>query len=136
MFVCHDGLFWKAFILKGGNPFSMKSSQKIERIEKAVGYSLLIVGLVLIVLPACLALWMFQSGTQIPQLVPTGVGETTEFTTAIAIFSNMCLAAFIFIILVWAGSILSSRGVAMVKDVKLKLVRKSLDEANEAVSKE
>jgi len=43
---------------------------------------------------------------------------------------------FIFIIIVWAGSIISSRGVTMIKDVKLKLVRKSPSEVAEAVKKE
>jgi hypothetical protein len=52
-----------------------------------------------------------------------------------AIFSNVCLIFFIFIIMVWAGSILSSRGVTMIKDVKLKLVRKGLQEAAEAAEK-
>jgi hypothetical protein len=114
----------------------MKSPQRVEQIEKTAGYALLVVGLILIILPACLALWVFLSGTRIPQLIPAQAAQATEFTTAVAIFSNVCLVAFVFIIMVWAGSILTSRGVAMVKDVKLKLVRKSVDEATETVSKD
>jgi hypothetical protein len=37
---------------------------------------------------------------------------------------------------VWAGSSASTRCVTLVKDVKLKLVKKSLDEATDAINKE
>ena len=95
--------------------------------EKITGYILLVIGLILIIIPALLAFWMFLSGAQIPQLVPTG--ETNESIKSMVILSNVCLVFFIFIIMVWAGSIISSRGVTLIKDVKLKLVGKSLREA-------
>jgi hypothetical protein len=47
-------------------------------------------------------------------------------------FSNVCLIFFIFIVMVWAGSIISSRGLTLIKEVKLKLVGKSVREAAEA----
>jgi sterol desaturase/sphingolipid hydroxylase (fatty acid hydroxylase superfamily) len=105
-----------------------------KKAEKITGYMLLVIGLILIIVPALLALWMFLSGAQIPQLVvPTG--ETNESTKSIVIFSNVCLIFFIFIIIVWAGSIISSRGLTLIKDVKLKLVGKSLREAAEVAEK-
>jgi hypothetical protein len=105
-----------------------------KKAEKITGYILLVIGLILIIVPALLALWMFLSGAQIPQLVvPTG--ETNESTKSIVIFSNVCLIFFIFIIIVWAGSIISSRGLTLIKDVKLKLVGKSLQEAAEVAEK-
>lgn len=106
-----------------------------EKAEKITGYTLLVIGLILIIVPALLAFWMFLSGAQIPQLVPVPTGETSEYIKSMVIFSNVCLIFFIFIIMVWAGSIISSRGLTLIKDVKLKLVGKSLREAAEAAEK-
>jgi hypothetical protein len=103
--------------------------------EKIAGYTALVIGLILIIVPALLAFWMFLSGAQIPQLVPVPTGETNEIIKSIVVFSNVCLGFFIFIIMVWAGSIISSRGVTLIKDVKLKLVGKSLREAAETAEK-
>ncbi len=114
----------------------MKPQEKAWKVEKTAGYLLLAVGLIFIILPACLALWVFLNGAQVPQLVPVPAAQEAELTKAIATFSNVCLIFFIFIIMVWAGSIVSTRGVTLVKDVKLKLVKKSLDEATDAISKE
>jgi hypothetical protein len=91
--------------------------------------------LILIIVPALLAFWVFLSGTQIPQLVPLPTGETSENIKSIVIFSNACVVFFIFAIIVWAGSIISSRGLTLIKDVKLKLVGRSLREAAEAAEK-
>jgi len=114
----------------------MKPQEKAWRIEKIAGYLLLTVGLIFIILPACLALWIFLNGAQVPQLVPVPATQEAEFTKAMATFSNVCLIFFIFIVMVWAGSIVSTRGVTLVKDVKLKLVKKSLDEATDAIKQE
>jgi hypothetical protein len=37
--------------------------------------------------------------------------------------------------MVWAGSIVTSRGVTMIKDVRLKLARRSLKEAADTIEK-
>jgi len=113
----------------------MHPEKKAEKIEKTTGYALLIIGLIFIIIPALLALSMFLSGSQIPQFVPTPTGETDGFVKAVTTFSNVCVLFFIFIIMVWTGSILTSRGVNIIKDVKLKLVKKSLREATETAEK-
>jgi ABC-type siderophore export system fused ATPase/permease subunit len=79
-------------------------------------------------------MWEFLSQTPVPNLVPISATQE-EFTRAFATFSNVCLIFFIFAIMIWAGSIITSRGVAMIKDVKLKIVKKSLDEAVQTISK-
>jgi len=107
--------------------------EKEKKIEKTVGYALLVIGLILIILPACLAIWTFLRGTQIPQLIPIPAGETSESVKSMVIFSNVCLIFFILIITVWAGSIISSRGVTLVKEIKLKVARESLSEEAEVV---
>jgi hypothetical protein len=114
---------------------SRKRAQKTEKTEKKTGFILLAVGLIFIIIPAGLVLFIFFTGTQIPQLVPFPTGEVSETIESLVIFSNVCLVFFIFIITVWSGSIISSRGITMVKDVKLKLVRKSVREVAEAAEK-
>jgi sterol desaturase/sphingolipid hydroxylase (fatty acid hydroxylase superfamily) len=112
-----------------------EDAKRLEKREKTVGYILLVIGLIFIILPAALALWMFLASAQ-PQLVPIPTASEDEFTKAFATFSNVCLIFFIFIIILWAGSIISSRAVTMIKDVKLKLVKKSLNEAAEAINRQ
>jgi len=105
-----------------------------KKAEKIVGYVLLALGLVLIVIPAVLAIITFTSQAKIPQFIqaPAGAGD---FVEAMVVFSNACVFFFIFIVIVWAGSIITSRGVSMIKDVRLKLVSKSLKEAVETSEK-
>jgi hypothetical protein len=114
----------------------MTSQKKAEKIEKITGYALLIVGLILIIVPALTAFAMFLIGAQIPQFVPISPTETDPNVKATGVFANVCLLFFIFIIVVWAGSIITSRAVALIKDVKLHLVRKSLREMAELAEKE
>ena len=113
----------------------MKPQKRAEKAEKISGYTLLAVGFILIIISVILAVLMLLGAIQIPQLVQATSGETSDYVKSLAIFSNVCLIFFIFIIMVWAGSILSSRGVTMIKDVKLKLVRKGLQEAAETAEK-
>jgi ABC-type lipoprotein release transport system permease subunit len=112
----------------------MEKEKKPENVEKIVGYIILSIGLIFIVLPALLAFSMLLSGAQIPQFVPVPP-EENEFATAFVSFSNVCLVFFMFIVMVWVGSIITSRGITLIKDVKLKLVRKSVREAREIAEK-
>lgn len=113
----------------------MTSQKKQEKIEKTMGYTLLAVGLILIIVPALVAFAIFLIGAQIPTLVPVSSNEPDGYVRAVAIFSNVCLIFCIFIIIIWAGSIITSRGVTLIKDVKLKLVRKSLSKMAELAEK-
>jgi TRAP-type C4-dicarboxylate transport system permease small subunit len=105
-----------------------------KKAEKIVGYVLLALGLILIIIPAVLAIITFLNQSQIPQFIqiPT---DTSDFVKAMALFTNACVFFFIFIVIVWAGSIITSRGVAMIKETKLKLVSKSLKETVETAEK-
>ncbi|MGQ9726486.1 MAG: hypothetical protein ACUVQL_05090, partial [Candidatus Bathycorpusculaceae bacterium] len=91
-------------------------------------------GLVLIIIAVILATITFTSQSKIPQFVQIPA-EAGEFVTAMAVFANVCVFFFIFIVIVWAGSIITSRGVAIIKETKLKLVSRSLKEAVETAEK-
>jgi uncharacterized membrane protein len=109
---------------------------KIKKPEKVVGYVLLVIGLIFIILAAILAYLLFASGTQIPQFVPVPTGGEDGFAEAFATFSNVCLIFFIFIVIIWAGSIISSRGITLIKEVKLKIMEGSLGDEVEVVEEE
>lgn len=86
--------------------------------EKTVGYILLVIGLIFIILPASLALIIFLNKVQVPQLIPNPTEETDGFSKSFAIFSNICLIFFIFIAMIWAGAIISNRGLTLIKEIK------------------
>jgi hypothetical protein len=112
----------------------MRPQKRAEKAEKISGYTLLAAGFILIIIAVALVILMLFGVMQVPQLVPAPSGAS-DYVQSMAIFSNVCLIFFIYIIMVWAGSILSSRGVTMIKDVKLKLVRKGIQEAAETAEK-
>jgi len=106
-----------------------------EKTEKIVGYVLLVVGLIFVIIPALLGLSMFLSGTQIPQFVPVPTGESDGFARAFVVFSNVCLLFFIFIIIVVVGAIISSRGLALIKEARLELIKERISKAAEIAKK-
>jgi hypothetical protein len=102
--------------------------------EKIVGYVLLAVGLVLVVFPMWLAYSFLLGGRGLPQLIPaSGTDETSAFFSEIL---NVLFTFFILIIVTWAGSIISSRGVTLIREVRLKVARESVSEDLVVVKKE
>ena len=55
-----------SFNIRGKLSFSMKP-EKAQKIEKGTGYALLVLGLILIVIPALMAFYIFLTGGQVPQ---------------------------------------------------------------------
>jgi hypothetical protein len=108
--------------------------EKAWKMEKITGYTILVFGLVLIIIPVILALLVFLGAIAVPQLIPTLTGED-KFAQAFADFSDACLIFFLLLTMVWAGSIVTSRGVTMIKDVRLKLAQKSLKEVANTIEK-
>jgi hypothetical protein len=98
--------------------------------EKIVGYVLLAVGLVFVVFPTWLAYSILLGGRGLPELVPS---SGTDPTSAII---NVLSMFFILIIAVWAGSIISSRGVTLIREVRLKVIREDVGEEVLVVKKE
>lgn len=111
-------------------------SMKIDKPDRVIGYTLLVIGIILIILPVGLALSLLLGGMRVPQLVQTPTGVTDAFVTASVAFSNACLIFFALLIMMWGGSIVSSRGIAMIKEVTFKLTRESLGAGAEIVKEE
>ncbi len=93
----------------------------------------LVIGLIFIILAAILACLLFSSGTQITEFVQ--IPTEGEFAKAVATVSNVYLVFFIFIVIIWAGSIISSRGITLIKEIKLKIVEGSLGEEVQIIKK-
>ena len=108
---------------------------KIEKPERVICYVVLVIGLIFIILAAILAYLLFASGAQIPQFVPVPTEGEDEFAKAFTNFSNVCLVFFIVIVIIWAGSIISNRGMTLITETKLKIVEESLGEEVEIVRK-
>lgn len=107
---------------------------KTQKPEKNVGYILLVIGLVLIVLPVVLACAMLLGGIEIPQLVPAlAAGE--ESSEALATFNNVCLIGLLLIVIMWGGSIITSRGVSLIKEMELKVTREGISEETRIAKK-
>ena len=98
--------------------------------EKIVGYVLLAVGLVFVIFPTWLAYSILLGGNSLPELVPSsGSDSTIALVNVLSVFS-------ILTIVVWAGSIISSRGVTLIREVRLKVIREDIGEEVLVVKKE
>jgi hypothetical protein len=106
---------------------------RIEKPEKIVGYVVLVVEFIFIILAAILACLLVSSGTQIPEFVQ--IPTEGEFAKAVATVSNVYLVFFILIIIIWAGSIISSRRITLIKEIKLKIVEGNLGEEVQIIKK-
>lgn len=102
--------------------------------EKIVGYVLLAVGLVFVVFPMWLAYSILLGGRGLPELVPSSGTDSTSVSPSSLI--NVLSVFFILIIVVWAASIISSRGVTLIREVRLKVARESVGEEVLVVKKE
>jgi len=108
---------------------------KTQKPEKNVGYILIVIGLILIVLPVGFACAMLLGGMEIPQLVPALAGEAEEFSEAFATFNNVCLIGLLLIVIMWGGSIITSRGVSLIKEMELKVTREGMSEETKIAKK-
>ena len=102
--------------------------------EKIVGYALLVVGLVFVVFPMWLAYSILLGSRGLPQLV--SISGTDPTTILYSSLISGLLVFFMFIIVVWVGSIISSRGVTLIREVTLKVARESVNEEVPVVKKE
>ena len=101
----------------------MKAAEK-------VGFVLLAIGLFLVMFAVWLAYSIFIGFNKVPELVPN---SSSDSYLALA---NSLLFFFVLAIITWAGSIITSRGVTLIKEVKLKVLKGSYGVEAEAVEEE
>lgn len=92
--------------------------------ERIIGYILLGVGLGIVIYSVVMAYSYLTGAMPVPQFfeAPDTNGGTIPSSLFTDISNVLMLFVMLFIILL-AGSIISSRGVSLIKEVKLKVVR-------------
>ena len=98
-----------------------------EKRDKNIGYLLLAVGIVLIIIPVILALSLLLGAMSVPQLVKAPSSVTDDLAIASVAFSNACLIFFVLLVMMWGGSIVSSRGISLIRHVTFKVTREGTD---------
>jgi hypothetical protein len=125
-----------------------------EKPEKIVGYVLLAVGLVVVIIPVCFGVSVLLWGNSaIPKIVETPVislndaeipvdnqtvvlpiseADVNEVIERTFPAVNLCLSFLVAVVLISAGSVLMGKGVGLIKEVKLRVVREQAGEEVEA----
>jgi hypothetical protein len=125
-----------------------------EKPEKIVGYVLLAVGLVVVIIPVCFGVSVLLWGSSaIPKIVETPVislndaeipvdnqtvvlpiseADVNEVIERTFPAVNLCLSFLVAVVLISAGSVLMGKGVGLIKEVKLRVVREQAGEEVEA----
>lgn len=89
------------------------------KVAEKVGFVVLFIGLIFVVLAALLAFLTFTGMKALPQLIPQGDSDLN-----VALANTLAFFA-ILAIITWVGSIITSRGVTLIKEINLKVLRES-----------
>jgi hypothetical protein len=117
--------------------------------HKIIGYVLLVLGLVFVVIPPVFGISVIVSGgSAVPKILETPVlsgnssaSNSTFISTSnlnsiiAAVFPavNLVLLFVLSLILIYAGGLIMSRGVSLIKEIKLTAVRGAVKEVSEEV---
>jgi hypothetical protein len=103
---------------------------RIQKPEKLTGYILLTVGFILILVPIVLSILIVLGSMPIPMYVqkPTvsGTDPSAELARVMADafpLLNVIPTFLLFVVIVYAGSVLMGKGVGLIKEINWKVVR-------------
>ncbi len=131
-------------------------SKILEKPEKIVGYVLLIIGLIVVIIPTYFGISViFTGASAIPKILETPVlsDDTTPTNNATILLPistadinemiektfpaiNLGLFLALSVILISAGSVIMGKGVSLIKEIKLRVVREAVKEIGEEVKVE
>jgi len=126
-------------------------SKILEKPDKIVGYVLLIIGLIVVIIPVYFGISViFTGGSAIPKILETPVlSEAPTPTNNVTILLqisvadinemiektfpaiNLGLFLALSVILISAGSVIMGKGVNLIKEIKLRVVRETVKEIGE-----
>lgn len=126
-------------------------SKILEKPDKIVGYVLLIIGLIVVIIPTYFGISViFTGGSAIPKILETPVlsDATTPTNNATILLPistadinemiektfpaiNLGLFLALSVILISAGSVVMGKGVNLIKEIKLRVVREAVKEIGE-----
>lgn len=114
---------------------------RIEKREKLLGYVLLAIGLVVIFISVVIAILMLLGYVDLIEYIPkpviTGSGSDTDVAIAIAdlvpLF-NIIPSFLLLVVLIYGGSVLTGKGVGLIKEISWKVVKAHEQEIEETES--
>lgn len=116
---------------------------RIQKPEKLVGYALLIIGIVIIFIPVLISILILLGNMEIPQFVQKPSVNPSDPNAEIARMMaeafpllNVIPTFLLFVVLVYAGSVLMGKGVGLIKEINWKIVRTPTKGAEEAETEE
>lgn len=111
---------------------------KIQKPDRLVGYALLVIGLVIIFIPILISILILLGNMQIPMFVQKPTVNPSDPNAEIARVMaeafpllNIIPAFLLFVVLVYAGSVLMGKGVGLIKEISWKVTRMAKEEAAE-----
>jgi hypothetical protein len=111
---------------------------RITKPEKLTGYILLAIGFILILVPIILSILIVLGSMPIPQYVQkpsvSGTDPNAELARVMADafpLLNVIPTFLLFVVIVYAGSVLMGKGVGLVKEINWKIVKAPQKEAEE-----
>ena len=118
------------------------SFMRIQKPDRLVGYVLLVIGVALILIPIIMSILILFSTIPIPIYVPTptvsGTDSAAEAARVLANtfpLLNLIPTFLLFVVLVYAGSVLMGKGVGLIKDITLQVAKAPEKEATIPESK-
>jgi len=116
---------------------------KIQKPDRLVGYALLVIGLVILFIPVLISILIVLGYMQIPVFVQKPTVNPSDPNAEIARMMaetfpllNVIPTFLLFVVLVYAGSVLMGKGVGLIKEVSWKVTQVTKEEAEEMAKKE
>lgn len=112
----------------------------LQKPDRNIGYSLLMIGIVLILIPVIMSLLILIGVMPLPMYVPTptvtGTDPATElarvWAAAFPLF-NIIPTFLLFVVMVYGGSVFMSKGVGLIKEINWRIVQVPEREMNHNV---
>jgi hypothetical protein len=116
---------------------------KVQKPESLTGYILLIIGLIILFIPIITATLILLGNMQMPIYVQkptvTGTDPNAELARIMADafpLLNIIPTFLLFVVLVYAGSVLIGKGIGLIKEINWKVVKATQKEVEETEPEE
>jgi len=111
---------------------------KIQKPDRLTGYVLLIIGLIILFIPIFISIQILLGNMPIPTFIQkptvTGTDSAAEIARVIAEafpLLNIIPTFLLFVVLVYAGSVLMGKGVGLIKEIQWKVTKAPKEEKTE-----
>jgi len=113
---------------------------RIQKPEKSVGYILLIIGLIVILIPILISILILLGNMEMPQYIPkpsvSGTDEIAKVMADAFPLLNIIPTFLLFVVMIYAGSVLTGKGVGLIKEIQWKIEKAAKEEIEETAEPE